>query len=197
MFDLVVTGYPPPHLSEPLSLGSRPVRRVGVRYAEVDGRPVVWGPMIGTVCELSASAALLWLELDGRTVSEMLDEAAARGIATDERSVREVIRSMRALGLVEDMHDASERTPYRPPAEAAPAAATDGSTDAPVIAFEDDSVDAPLRLTPIELLDRMVRTSDPRDFEALARRCGHLAGYAVPVGTTEREINALGGRTVR
>jgi hypothetical protein len=197
VFDLVVTGYPPPHLSGPVNSDSRPVRRVGVRFAEVDGRPVVWGPMIGTVCELSESAAQLWLELDGRTVSEMLDDAVERGIATDERSVWEVIRSMRTLGLVEDIHDTSERTPYRPPAETATATDSDESTDATVVAFEDDSVDAPLRLTPIELLDRMVRTSDPRDFEALARRCEHLAGYVVPVGTTEREINALGDRTIR
>lgn len=195
MFDRVVAGFPPPRLSEPLNPHSRPVRRVGVRHVEVSGHPVLWGPMIDTVCELSPSAALLWLDLDGRTLAEILRNAPGLGIGNDDRSVVEIIRSMRVLGLVEDLHGSSEPGPYRHPADSS---TTLGSTDdPPVVVFEDETVDGPRRLAPIELLDRMMRTREAREFEALARRCEHLVGFLVPVGTSERELNALVDRADR
>jgi hypothetical protein len=225
VFDQVIAGFPPPHLHEPLHPGSRLVRRVGVRCSELSGRPILWGPMIGTVCALSPGAVRLWLGFDGRTLAEILDEARREDAASDDRAVLEVIRSMRALGLVEDVHDDSDCAPYRDPADGsafvtihAMAIELDGSLVLRVpdpridgskseiridssschesvtgailraVMIDDDDIDHAHRLLPIELLDRVLPTSDPRDFDGLIRVAEHVDGYATPVGSNAVDI---------
>jgi hypothetical protein len=90
------------HLVEPVTLRSRLRRRPGVVATEVAGLPVLCDADARTTHPLSAAAARLWTDLDGRPLAAHLDQLTSSDDAPTEVALIELIRRLRAVDLIED-----------------------------------------------------------------------------------------------
>ena len=81
----------------------RPARHPAVETAVFDAEVVIYDERSGMVHHLNASAAAIWLLLDGRPLAAVIDElTGSTGLARDDlrRDVLQAVSDLRDAGLL-------------------------------------------------------------------------------------------------
>lgn len=94
-----------PGLIEPVGWGSRLAPSPDFCYTEVDGVPILVRPADAAVEALTPTWAVLWAQLDGRTLSEALGTGPEMLAPADARNLIEVVRRLKAAELIRDVAD--------------------------------------------------------------------------------------------